>query len=187
MDNLYPNTVSGGSYTELFLYTSSYIYSPSSLVASVRFQFLNTEFVTSTEHIAHFTSASCQNMPNVELKDLILFFVIFVAFVANCIFVCAFIYFKRIMSPPPMDQSEMWAEFLIIICWLWQEMYADDDALHIYIQRPLFEIFIGPRTGKPGVRSLGPSVRLSVRLSKTFVKLNWCDSGWWRYQLNTNW
>ena len=66
-----------------------------------------TSIVTNTEHIAHFTSASCQNMPNVELKDLILFFVIFVAFVANCIFVCAFIYFKRIMSPPPMDQSEM--------------------------------------------------------------------------------
>ena len=21
----------------------------------------------------------------------------------------------------------------------------------------------------------------------TFCRLNWCDSGWWRYQLNTNW
>ena len=25
----------------------------------------------------------------------------------------------------------------------------------------------------------------SVRKWDTFVRLNWCDSGWWRYQLNT--
>ena len=38
--------------------------------------------------------------------------------------------------------------------------------------------------GKPaGVRSLGPYVRLSV----TFCRLYWCDSGWWRYQLDTDW
>ena len=37
--------------------------------------------------------------------------------------------------------------------------------------------------GVPGVRSLGPDVRHSY---KTFLRLNWCDSGWWRYQLNTN-
>ena len=44
-------------------------------------------------------------------------------------------------------------------------------------------IFIGPR-------SLDRSdlwVKLSVSESQTFVKLYWCDSGWWRYQLNTNW
>ena len=27
----------------------------------------------------------------------------------------------------------------------------------------------------------------SVSEWDTFVRLNWCDSGWWRYQLNTNW
>ena len=32
--------------------------------------------------------------------------------------------------------------------------------------------------GVPGVRSLGPDVT---------NRLNWCDSGWWRYQLNTKW
>ena len=37
--------------------------------------------------------------------------------------------------------------------------------------------------GKPGVRSLGPD----VTNSKRFVRLNWCDSGWWRYQVNTSW
>ena len=40
----------------------------------------------------------------------------------------------------------------------------------------------------PGVP--GPifvSVCPSVRHKLTFVKLNWCDSGWWGYQLNTNW
>ena len=31
------------------------------------------------------------------------------------------------------------------------------------------------------------SVRMSVCLSDTLLRLNWCDSGWWRYQLNTNW
>ena len=28
---------------------------------------------------------------------------------------------------------------------------------------------------------------LSEWVSETKYKLNWCDSGWWRYQLNTNW
>ena len=41
--------------------------------------------------------------------------------------------------------------------------------------------------GVPGVRSMGPVVSHSLTESKTFVKLNWVDSGWWRYQLNTNW
>ena len=41
--------------------------------------------------------------------------------------------------------------------------------------------------GTPGVRSLGPDVRMSVTESNTFVKLNWVDSGWWWYQPNTNW
>ena len=30
-------------------------------------------------------------------------------------------------------------------------------------------------------------VRLSVTNWDTLLKLNWCDSGWWRYQVNTNW
>ena len=37
----------------------------------------------------------------------------------------------------------------------------------------------------PGVRSMGPV--LSNWLSIPFCKLNWCDSSWWRYKLNTNW
>ena len=37
--------------------------------------------------------------------------------------------------------------------------------------------------GKPGVRSMGRD----VPPSHTFSRLNWCDSGWWRYQVNTNW
>ena len=30
-------------------------------------------------------------------------------------------------------------------------------------------------------------VRFSLTHWDTFCKLNWCDSGWWRYQLNTGW
>ena len=32
-------------------------------------------------------------------------------------------------------------------------------------------------------------VRMSVTdlVKETLLKLNWCDSGWWRYQLNTYW
>ena len=30
-------------------------------------------------------------------------------------------------------------------------------------------------------------VRMSVTHYKRFVRLNWCDSGWWGYLLNTNW
>ena len=37
--------------------------------------------------------------------------------------------------------------------------------------------------GKPEVRSLGPL----VTESETLLRLNWYYSGWWRYQLNTNW
>ena len=72
-------------------------------------------------HIAHFTSAPPgHSMPNVELKDLILIFAILVAFVVNCIFVYVFIYLKRIMSPLPMDESQMWVKCLIMIFWLRQ-------------------------------------------------------------------
>ena len=44
--------------------------------------------------------------------------------------------------------------------------------------------------GVPGVRSMGPVVSHSLAaLEWLFCKLIWfwCDSGWWRYQLNTNW
>ena len=30
-------------------------------------------------------------------------------------------------------------------------------------------------------------IQVSLTNNQTFVRLNWCDSGWWRYQLNTNW
>ena len=30
-------------------------------------------------------------------------------------------------------------------------------------------------------------VRMSLREWDTLCRLNWCDSGWWGYQLNTNW
>ena len=30
-------------------------------------------------------------------------------------------------------------------------------------------------------------VRMSPTNKQRFVRLNWCDSGWWGYQLNTNW
>ena len=39
---------------------------------------------------------------------------------------------------------------------------------------------------KPGVRSLGPDARKSVRPTP-MCRLNWCDSGWRGYQLRTNW
>ena len=44
------------------------------------------------------------------------------------------------------------------------------------------EIFIGPRYPWSDL-----CVRMSLRQWDTFVKLNWCYSGWWRYQVNTNW
>ena len=39
------------------------------------------------------------------------------------------------------------------------------------------------RTQVSLVQSLCPDVRPSLML----CRLNWCDSGWWGYQLNTNW
>ena len=47
-----------------------------------------------------------------------------------------------------------------------------------------FESIFLSDPGVPGVRSMGP---VSLTHSKTFLKLNWCDSGLWRYQVNTNW
>ena len=45
-----------------------------------------------------------------------------------------------------------------------------------------FDFYCGPRY-------LGSDlwVRVSVSNWETFLRLSWCDSGWWRYQLNTNW
>ena len=43
------------------------------------------------------------------------------------------------------------------------------------------------RTQVSLVRSLCPDVRPSGCPSDTLLRLNWCDSGWWGYQLNTNW
>ena len=40
--------------------------------------------------------------------------------------------------------------------------------------------------GVPGVRSMGPVVSHWVS-ELPLCRLNWCDSGWWRYELNTNW
>ena len=41
--------------------------------------------------------------------------------------------------------------------------------------------------GVPGVRSMGPVLWNWLTDWESFCRLNWCDSGWWRYQLNTNW
>ena len=30
-------------------------------------------------------------------------------------------------------------------------------------------------------------VQVSLTNSNTFCRLNWCDSGWWRYQFNSSW
>ena len=43
-------------------------------------------------------------------------------------------------------------------------------------------LFFLSDSGIPWVRSMGPSVS-----DNTFCRLNWRDSGWWRYQLDTNW
>ena len=43
------------------------------------------------------------------------------------------------------------------------------------------------RTQVSLVRSLCPDVRPDVCPWDTLLRLNWCDSGWWRYQVNTNW
>ena len=42
-----------------------------------------------------------------------------------------------------------------------------------------------PDPGVSGVRSMGPGVCLSLPTYGSFVKLCWCDSDWWWYQLNT--
>ena len=42
-----------------------------------------------------------------------------------------------------------------------------------------------PDPGVPGVRSMAQYG--SRCLSQTFLKLCWCDSSWWWYQLNTSW
>ena len=43
-----------------------------------------------------------------------------------------------------------------------------------------------PDPGVSGVRSMGPGVSMSLTHSERFLKLGWCDSGWWWYQLNTS-
>ena len=50
--------------------------------------------------------------------------------------------------------------------------------------RSIPAFFIGPRCPWGPIYGSGS---LSLTDSKTLCRLNWCDSGWWRYQLNTNW
>ena len=69
----------------------------------------------------------------------------------------------------------------------WKSPSQDWSIIWFYLKNALFYssillVFLSD-PGKPGVRSLGRD----VRHYDTFVKLNWCDSVWWRYQLNTNW
>ena len=45
-------------------------------------------------------------------------------------------------------------------------------------------IFIGPRCPWGPIYGSGC---LKLTDWESFCKLNWCDSGWWIYQLNTNW
>ena len=53
--------------------------------------------------------------------------------------------------------------------------------------QPLFNnIFVSVHTCIK-FSSLGPDVSQSVTQSKMLLGLIWCDSGWWRYQLNPNW
>ena len=47
---------------------------------------------------------------------------------------------------------------------------------------PTSMIFIGPRCPWSDL-----CVRMSVRHKQRLCRLNWCDSGWWGNQLNTNW
>ena len=42
-----------------------------------------------------------------------------------------------------------------------------------------------PDPGVSGVRSMGPGLSIYLCTYGSFVKLCWCDSGWWWYQLNT--
>ena len=46
-------------------------------------------------------------MPNIELKDLILVVAILVAFIVACVVIYAFIRFKKMMTPPLEEQSQM--------------------------------------------------------------------------------
>ena len=50
-----------------------------------------------------------------------------------------------------------------------------------------FRHFCLPDPGVPGVQSMGPGVSNYIHSYDTLVKVCWCDSGWWWYQLNTSW
>ena len=47
-------------------------------------------------------------------------------------------------------------------------------------------LFIGPRCPWSDL-CVRMSLRQWVSEWDTLLRLNWCDSGWWRYQVNTNW
>ena len=63
---------------------------------------------------------------------------------------------------------------------------SDVSVLFLLYSCSIFALFLSD-PGKPGVRSLGPDVCPSVSEWDTLLRLYWCDSGWWGYQLNTNW
>ena len=78
------------------------------------------------------------------------------------------VYFGQVMSHHHSDQMPQKSQGLLFEC-----------VLQLSLSLPFYRTHV----------NLGSDlwVRMSVRLSQTFFRLNWCDSGWWRYQLNTNW
>ena len=71
---------------------------------------------------------------------------------------------RFLLVPPGTSCRRMWNN--------WSKMYF------------LCQMFIGPRCLWGPIYGSGS---LKLTESKTFCRLNWCDSGWWRYKLYTNW
>ena len=65
--------------------------------------------------------------------------------------------------------------------WSWWKQIATLKFEFLVVSIHFFVFLSDP--GIPGVRSMCPS----LSNYDTFFRLNWCDSGWWGYQLNTNW
>ena len=65
-----------------------------------------------------------------------------------------------------------------------REALNDQKLGILWIMARVYRFLSDP--GVSGVRSMGPVVSNSLT-KYTLCKLNWCDSSWWRYKLNTNW
>ena len=138
------------------------------------------------DKVGQFLSSSDNISPNVYFfyKNKNIFHLLSFASIKKCIWLIqtkqdSEIWFKLFVTMICNVSTQWWNGLLKKLHYFWSKVVRGWVGQFLWCQITMF--LSAP--GIPEVRSMGPSVSHRVAL----LRLNWCDSGWWRYQINTNW